>query len=181
MHRMEKTDETQKKINGHTAAWLKMGSAGSKHGHEDRFRSTCLSGAVATANMYSLLKDHKDPDPGGAPKSRSVVSDCTGMGAHLSNILSNFLEPISESINDRIDVVSTEDALRHVDEFNAHLQDEPGNFVLIGADAVALYPSIQAATTAKAIGDEVREQCDLDFEEINWSEVAKYIATCVQP
>ena len=51
------------------------------------------------------------------------------MGGQLSNLISNFLEPIAESINDRIDVVSTEDALHSIDKFNDYLQDNPGENV----------------------------------------------------
>ena len=79
------------------------------------------------------------------------------MGGQLSNLISSFLEPITESIPDRIDVLSTEDALSRVEKFNLEMEGCQEEFVLIGADACALYPSIQAATSAKAVGDEVRE------------------------
>ena len=110
----DRAAHTQHLMNAHTSAWLNISSIGSMHKHEDRIRSSCLSNAISTANMYLLVKDHKQPSPDGTPKSRPVVSDCSGMGVHLSNLLSSYLEPISESIRDGIDVVSTEDALNFV-------------------------------------------------------------------
>ena len=103
------------------------------------------------------------------------------MGGQLSNIISSFLEPITESIPDRIDVLSTEDALSRVEMCNKEMLKSQGEFVLIGADACALYPSIQATTSAKAVGDEVRDNCDLSFKGVDWEHVTKYIATNTKP
>ena len=50
-----------------------------------------------------------------------------------------------------------------------------------GADASALYPSIQSHISAKAVGDEVREGCNLEFESMDWEHVTKYLATNLKP
>ena len=47
----QQVEEIQHQINGHTASWLRMSCAGQTEEHEDKFRSTCLSQASATANM----------------------------------------------------------------------------------------------------------------------------------
>ena len=52
---------------------------------------------------------------------------------------------------------------------------------MVAAHAVALYPSIGASTSARAVGDEVRDHCTLSFEEVNWKAMAEYIATNIQP
>ena len=59
----ERAEKTQHLINAHTSAWLNMSNICKTHSHEDRFRSSCLSNAVSTANMYLLVKDHKSPTP----------------------------------------------------------------------------------------------------------------------
>ena len=91
---------------------------------------------------------------GEIPPSRPVVSDLTGMGVHLSNLVSTILEPISEAIPNKIDVISTEDALARIREFNMMAQTSSKEYVLVGADAVSLYPSLQAASTSKAVGSQ---------------------------
>ena len=91
----EQAAEVQKKQNGHVLAWLKMTDAGSAQNHEERFRMTCTSEAVSPAVMYLLHKDHKPTSPSETPKSCPVVNDKSGMGVHLSNIVSSYLEPIA--------------------------------------------------------------------------------------
>lgn len=177
----EKATEIQKDINGHVLAWLKFTSAGESHQHEERFRMTCTSQAAAPATMYLLHKDHKQVATGEIPPSRPVVSDLTGMGVHLSNLVSTILEPIAEAIPNKIDVISTEDAMARIEEFNVMTQTTNKKYVLIGADAVSLYPSLQAASTSKAVGAEIRENCNLEFPDMDWHSMAKYVATCSQP
>ena len=60
-----------------------------------------------------------------------MVSDCTGMGCHLPNIISSHMEPIAESITDRIGVLSIEDALSQVEAFNEEKVDSQEPMVLI--------------------------------------------------
>ena len=109
------------------------------------------------------------------------MSDCSGMGGQLSNLISSYLEPITDSIPHRIDIFTTEDAISRVEKFNLEMEGSQEQFVLIGADACALYPSIQAGTSAKAVGDEVREHNDISFECMDWEHVSKYVATNVKP
>ena len=50
------------------------------------------------------------------------MSDCSGMGVQFSNLISSYLKPIAESIPDKIDVLSTEDALNRVEQCNLELE-----------------------------------------------------------
>ena len=75
--------KVQKEINGHVSAWLRMTGAGANHDHENRMRMTYISESAAPAPMYLLYKDHKVVKPNSVPKTRPVVSDCSGMGSHF--------------------------------------------------------------------------------------------------
>ena len=130
---------------------------GSSWNHKDTFRTTCINHTANMPSMYMMIKDHKQPDQEELPKTRPVVSSQNGMNVHLSNIISEVLEPLAERVGTN-EIISSEDLLSKVDKVNKQLQtmhaegkaEELNNMVLIGADAEALYPSLM-----KDISDEV--------------------------
>ena len=47
--------------------------------------------------MYIMIKDHKVIKPGDLPKTRPVVSNCRGLGLHLSNEVSKLVESLAQA------------------------------------------------------------------------------------
>ena len=124
-------------------------------------------------------------DEGQLLPTRPVVSGCAGMGVNLSNILSEFVEAIANDMDDGYEVISSEDFLSRVNKANKELEKEwkkneglgkeiKEEIVLIGADVKALFPSMLARITGKAVGDAVRNS-RIKFEGINYKEAARYI------
>ena len=72
--------------------------------------------------MVLLVKDHKDwSESSGVPvPSRPVISGNKGLNTHLSELLSELLEPISLNMKSA-EVSSTEEALYKVDSLNKYL------------------------------------------------------------
>ena len=116
-----------------------------------------------------------------------------GMNIHLSNLMSELLEPVGGEMVDKAEKGSTENVLNVVDNYNNMVEHEksrkvcieviksiitelfgkpseeiadevqndfqgkPGEEVMIGLDAVALYPSISKEVATSVCRDAVRE------------------------
>ena len=170
----------QKLYNGHTSMWLKMARVGEKWEHEDRLRESCLQQTCNVAPMYLLEKDHKPRKPGQLPATRPVVSGCSGMGLSLSNLLSDHLESIANSRENPIEVISTEDLLSRIHEYNEKLSEtNPGvEKVLIGGDCVNLFPSLLAAESGRIVREstiKIISQSNLTVDGLDYRELAKYV------
>ena len=79
-----------------------------------------LNKTAAIPNLSLLIKDHKPVQPGEIPKSRPVCSSQESMNIHLSNLMSEILDPLADNCGG-IETVSTEDLLSEVDKLNDFL------------------------------------------------------------
>ena len=100
------------------------------------------------------------------------------MNVFLSDILSEVLEPVAENIGAN-EVCSSEDLLNTIDQVNKKLEalkntKESEEIVLLAADAEALYPSLKRDTCAKICAEEIQNS-SLDFQDINWKEMTRYL------
>ena len=187
--------EIQKLTNGHTSSWIKIAGVGESWGHVERVRETCLNKSICIASMYLLYKDHKETKTGEVPKSRPVVSSSGGMGIHLNNILSEFVEPLADNVKGKIEVISSEEMMNKFDRLNklVEIQEEKlaageeiqqhidlAKSVLTGADAVALYPSLLKKTTAMIVRKEAMDS-EIKWQGINYLEAARYVAINLEP
>ena len=195
-----KARELERRINGHTSMWIKMSNMGENHRHTERIRETCINHSCAISSLYLLLKDHKIVVPGDLPATRPVCSGCTGFDVHFSNILSEFLEAIANAMRNSIEVISSEDLISKINEYNEELAEEvkkeieksedasrtcshpeptstkfEQEAVIIGADAKCLYPSLLGKHTGRIVR-EAAIKTDLKTEGINYKEMARYVA-----
>ena len=67
------------------------------HEHEDRHWESNLKHSGYVAVLSILVKDHKE-----VLSTRPVVGANEGIGASISNILSEILEPLADMIEDTI-------------------------------------------------------------------------------
>ena len=114
----------QRKLMGHCATWARFSSMGSAWGQEDRIKEAVVQSSCGSAPMYLLVKDHKSYDPSNPPPSRPVVASRNGMTHPLSNLISDFPEPIAQNIPGSAEVISTEDMLSKVDKLNKFLNSD---------------------------------------------------------
>ena len=117
---MEELKMAQSEINGHVAMCIKMFKIGKGWGHTDRVRETMLGEGVAVCPVSLLFKDHKGWKNGSTsvPPTRHVAGGHRGMNLHLSEVLSDILEPLVGTIQEGVEVISTEDLLARVDSLN---------------------------------------------------------------
>ena len=174
----ETASDTQRKLNGHMSMWLKITQAGDNWNHKDRFRETCINQSNSVSPMYMLLKDHKPTKPGEIPKTRPVVSGCNGMGVHLSNHLSEIVDAVADCIEDKIEVISTEDFLSRAAKYNREVskddQHEVKKVAVTGADAVGLYPNLIGRHSARLV-KEAFLKGNLKLDGIDYKEAARYV------
>ena len=168
----QEVDDRERVINGHVSMLLKILSMGKSWKHEDRFRESNITHSGLVADLSLRYKDHKD-----VVSTRPVVSGNEGTGANLSNILSEVIEPLADSMMDKFEINSTEDGISRIDACNEKLANEwkPGDIIgLIGADVSKLFQSMSARNTARIVREAFLES-DLMLPGINYQTAALYI------
>ena len=201
----ETVRRVQRRLNGHMSMWLKMSCQGEAWNHQDRMRETCLNSSCSISPLHLLIKDHKKTEPGDLPRTRPVCDGTSGMDVHLSNHLSEYLEAIAEVREDKIEVNSTEDLASRMEEFNeiveaqktgkgmsetdcqfikyklyVRMKELGQQATITGADAKALYPSLQGRHTARIVRDATLKS-SLEVKGMDWQEVTRYVAMGYDP
>ena len=113
------------------------------------------------------------------------------MNVHLSNLLAELLEPLADEMEDKHERGSTEAVLNIGDKYNEkeeeveesevdredmeEVQGKPGTEVLVGLDAVGLYPSIQKGL-AKEICRMAAEKTKVKVENVNYLEATRFLS-----
>ena len=112
--------EAQTRLNGHVAMMAKIFKIGKNWEHQDRIRETMMGESLSVCPVSLLYKDHKGWKNGSGtiPPTRSVAGGHVGMNMHLSEIISDILEPIVETLTDGDEVISTEDLVANIEDTN---------------------------------------------------------------
>ena len=118
-------EEIQRECNGHVAMWIKILGMGEAWGHESRIRESLIQHSCVVPPMKLLVKDHKPLGPDGLPPTRPVVGASRGMNVALSNILSDVIEPVSKTIPNSGDVLSSEHLLSEINKLNEVWASQP--------------------------------------------------------
>ena len=71
------------------------------------------------STMYVVVKDHKKEPR----ESRPIVTGCSGNTRGLSNSVSNFLESIANSIENKFECISSEDMLFNTKQANKEITE----------------------------------------------------------
>ena len=129
--------------------------------------------------MYFMYKDHKVE--GGY---RPVVGGCNSDSLGLSNILSEVVEAVANSIENPFGVISSEDMLSRVLECNRKIDEMQtakgpewewkNEMVLLGSDVKSLFPSLTAVQTGKCVRKQF-EKSSISWQNIDWELVTLYV------
>ena len=175
----EEHREIERRIEDHTRFWCKMLKSGINHEHQDRITKSKISHSENAAPMYFMYKDHKVE--GGY---RPVVGGCNSDSLGLSNILSEVIESVGNSIENPFEVISSEDMLSRIVESNKKLEvmkaekgenwDWREEMVLLGSDVKSLFPSLSAFQTGKAVRRQF-EKSPINWENVDWKLVSLYV------
>ena len=117
--------EAQSELNGHIAMLIKIFKMGKNWKHEYRIRETMMGKNHSVCPISLLLKDHKgwSPKDGGVPPTRQVAGGHLGMNMHLSEVVSDILEPLVGVIEGGREIISCEDMLARVEKINTRNRD----------------------------------------------------------
>ena len=112
--------KNQKRLNGHMSMILKTFNVGAAWNHQARIRATKLTHSLSVAPLYLLYKDHKGwtVETGGVPPTRPVASAGGGQDDHLSETVSQILEPVANSAAGGMETASTQDFTSKIVELN---------------------------------------------------------------
>ena len=113
----EELRKIERKINEQTKMWLKILNAGESHGHFSRIKNSKTIESETAASKYFMFKDHKS---GGG--YRPVVSGCSSDTLGLSGLLSDVVESLCQAVKDPFEVISSEDLLARITEFNEMIE-----------------------------------------------------------
>ena len=157
---------------------IKAMNIGESHGHIKRIMDSKLTSSETSAPMYYMHKDHKE---GGG--WRPVVSGCNSNTLGLSNLLSDCIESIANSVEHPYEVISSEDLLSRFEQFNCEVAKEieidadydwRKEWQLIGSDVVSLFPSLSADRTALAVRKQA-EKSPIKWENFDDKWIRLYI------
>ena len=138
----------QNKVNSHVW-WLMQTIGYSKNKYTKRMLANLIDHGREVPEMILLCKDHKKWDGKGPVPTRPVFSGNKGLNTHLSELLSEILEPVSFSIGGG-EIASTEEALSRIEHVN--------NTVLKHEDLSALNAFEEVLQTDN-ISQILREEC----------------------
>ena len=118
--RIERKDliEIEKNLNAHCVAWSKLWRSGENHDHKGRIVHSKKTLSENTADMYLLLKDHKEGE-----KTRPIVTGCTSNTLGMSNNTASILEAVAASERSSFEAVSSEDMLSKAKAFNEMIEE----------------------------------------------------------
>ena len=116
--------QAQKELNGHTSMLIKIFKIGSDWNHGQRVRESMLGNSLEVCPVHLLFKDHKgwSEDKGGVPPTRHVAGGDRGMNLHISEIVSDILEPMVGRVEGGQEIISTEDGLSTFEDINVEME-----------------------------------------------------------
>ena len=84
-----------------------------------------INNSLSVSPLYLLFKDHKNWSwaLGTVPPTRPVAAGNRGQNQHMSEVVSDFVEPVVDSFEGGLEIISTEDMLARLDEINKRLED----------------------------------------------------------
>ena len=111
--------ETDKVLNEHSAAWCSIWSTGKDHEHQDRVLHSKMSRSENRAKLYLSHKDHKKEND----KTRPIGTANSSNTRAFANSVSDLLESVASSGEEKFEVISSEDLLFHTKESNRRVKE----------------------------------------------------------
>ena len=112
--------KTQAELNGNVSMMIKFFKMGKIWNQVDRVRKTMINKSLTLCPMYLTYKDHKGwvGADGSPPPTRPIAGGNTGMNIHISEILSEIVEPMVDAYKGANEIISTEDMKAQIEILN---------------------------------------------------------------
>ena len=117
--------ESQKELNDHVSMLTKIFRIGGYWDHGPRIRETTMGEGMSVCSMSLLFKDHKGWSAAGgtAPPTRPVVGGHLGINLHISELVSDILDPVVDTYVGGKEIISTEDMVAKTEILNDDHKD----------------------------------------------------------
>ena len=117
---LDRVIKTQNELNGNISMLNKFCRMGTNWNHGDRVRTNMMNNSLNLCPMYLSYKDHKgwegkDDSP---PPTRPIAAGNTGMNLHISEVISEMIEPMVDAFVGGEEVISTEDLKAKMEKLN---------------------------------------------------------------
>ena len=122
LHRQE-VRIIQREIKGHLRALNLIFRPGKETQSEERVWEAKELKSTIIPVLSLLIKDHKQLNPDGSPKSHPVCGASRSINGELSEWISTILDAMAASV-ETSEVISSEEMLALVDELNSLLEEE---------------------------------------------------------
>ena len=183
---MSQVEQIETEMNRQLKQFNKMFQVGAAHPRDkDRINIASTSTNVPPPPLYGLRKDHKVIPPGqesAGPPVRPVCAAKSAPNSRMSYFLCKMLNELCESVEEHNECKSSEEMRSHFDKFNNEQAENAGDKKrkLLSMDVKSMYPRIKRKVAAQAVKDLVMET-DVEFENVDYHEVAKYLAVMLTP
>ena len=166
-----------RECNGHAAFWRRMVNLGEAHPVNDALGDRMTSALSQDQNMLPppMVGNPKDHKACTEPPLRPI---CQAKGAPnniLSWILAKLVGKVGEEAPESRSVSSTEELQAKMMHLNTRLVGERRKVGIGSMDVVGLYPALEKAKV-KEIMRTMLQRTEVKVAEVNWSEVAVYLA-----
>ena len=86
-------------------------------------RKTMMGNSLNTCPVTLMYKDHKNWKPScpGLPPTRQVIGGHVGVNVHVSETVSDIVEPLANHVRGGKEAVSTEDMVAKVEKLNSKM------------------------------------------------------------
>ena len=91
-------DRIDNENNSKAKCWMRILTAGSMWGHEDRIKQSVSTASGIPPVLYGLPKDHKNVNEG-EPPMRPVFAANSGPASRLANLLAMLIIPCNEEVS----------------------------------------------------------------------------------
>ena len=117
--------KTQTELNGNMSMLIKFFKIGNLWKHGGRIRKNMLNNSLSLCPMYLTFKDHKGwtGEDNSPPPTRPIAGGNTGMNIHLSEVISELIEPLVDRYVDGNEIISTEDLKARIEIINEKNRD----------------------------------------------------------
>ena len=116
----EDIKNSQRELNGHVSMMIKIFKIGSYWEHGLRIRESMMGENQSICPLSLLFKDHKGwtAGMGTVPPTRPVAGGHLGINLHISEIVSDILDPIVDDYIGGKEIISTEDGIARLELVN---------------------------------------------------------------
>ena len=172
----DRVKQIENHVNLHMRQLNRIFKVGAAVGHEERVTGATMSTNIPPPPLYGLRKDHKSTaDEKKGPPVRPVCGANQAPNSRLSHFLIKIINDYADSVNIQTECRSSEEMRASFEQYNELDPNTRKQCCIISMDVKALYPSMEWKEIITSVREMI-ESSEIEEENINWTELGKYLA-----